>query len=272
MNKSDIQYGVREISLDSWKDFFDLNMELFVTSPAYIYRGQTNYDWPLRSTIDRLLSLYPRRKVLGGGSPEYLDRDPLSEEEHLKAFKHTIRGLRGPNPSSLDDDEAWALGQHHRLATPLLDWTRSPFLSLFFAFEEKKCFLADDQWGEPKYRGVYVLSSSTIETIAKDDTPSVRLFSPKNDANYRSISQAAVFIRLSRGTDLETYVTERVEENYSGAIFTKIKIPNADRDACLVALNKMNINHSTLFPDIDGAAKYVNSLWCPGHEDSIAYI
>ena len=28
----------------------------------------------------------------------------------------------------------------------------------------------------------------------------------------------------------------------------------------------------TLFPDIDGAARYVNSLWEPGHEDLSAYI
>ena len=54
--------------------------------------------------------------------------------------------------------------------------------------------------------------------------------------------------------------------------FTKIRIPNEGRTPCLVALNKMNINRMTLFPDIDGAARYVNSIWQPGHEDLIAFI
>jgi hypothetical protein len=37
-------------------------------------------------------------------------------------------------------------------------------------------------------------------------------------------------------------------------------------------LNKMGINHMTLFPDIGGAARHVNSLWQPGHEDSIEHV
>jgi hypothetical protein len=79
---------------------------------------------------------------------------------------------------------------------------------------------------------------------------------------------------MPRETDLENYVKENFRDHNRDfqSTFTKIKIPNEDRDGCLVALNKMNINYMTLFPDIDGAAKHVNSLWRPGHEDSIAYV
>lgn len=272
VNESSVQNGVKEIRLDSWREFFQLTTGLFATGPAYIYRGQVNYDWPLRSTLDRLKSRYPKRKNPGGGVPGFFDSSPLTEEQHLDAFKRAIRGRRGPNPGPLTEDDYWALGQHHGLATPLLDWTRSPFVALFFAFEQEKCFLPGDEWAEPEHRGVYMLSTSVIETVAKDDVLGVSLLSPETDANYRSISQAALLTRLPREVDLEGYVKKKYTDETHNAIFAKIKIPNADRDECLVALNKMNINYMTLFPDIDGAARHVNSLWQPGHEDSIAFV
>ena len=272
MNESLTQNGVKEIRLDSWREFFELTTKLFATAPAYIYRGQANYDWPLRSGLDRLESRHPKRKNFGGSGPEFFGSPPFTDEEHLDAFRRAIRGRRGPNPEQLAEDDLWALGQHHGLATPLLDWTRSPFVALFFAFEEEKCFISADKWAQPKDRGVYILSTSLIKTVAGADAPAVRLLSPETDANYRLNSQAAIFIHMPRRTELEHYVQEHFPSDDRDPTFTRILIPNRDRDECLVALNKMNINHMTLFPDIDGAARHVNSMWQPGHEDSLAYV
>ena len=268
--------GVKEIRLDSWRKFMQLTTDLFATGPAYIYRGQANYEWPLVSSLDRLESRYPKRKNLCGRVADCFDRPPFTEEEHLNAFKRAIRGRRGVNPPPLTEDDYWTLGQHHGLATPLLDWTRSPFVALFFAFEEEKCLVADEKWAEPEYRGVYILSTAAIKTTATDKNavPGVRLSSSESDANYRLISQTALLIRMPRKTSLEGYVASHFagDTHDAATAFTKIKVPNTDRDGCLVALNKMNINRMTLFPDIDGAAKHVNSLWQPGHEDLIAYV
>ena len=262
--------GVREIRLDSWQEFFDASAELFSGAPAFVYRGQANYAWPLTTTLDRLQERHPKRKNLCGNIPEWFDRPPLTEEEHLTAFKTAIRGRRGANAPKLSDDEYWALGQHHGLATPLLDWTRAPFAALFFAFEEEQCQLAAGKWGDPEFRGVYVLSTST-STIT-DDRVGLRVLSAATESNCRIISQAGLLIRIPRQQDVEAYVRESFAGQIHETTFTRIKIPNKDRTPCLVALNKMNINRMTLFPDIDGAAQYVNSIWQPGHEDLIAYI
>jgi len=273
MEESSVQNGTKEIRLDSWHEFFQLTTDLFATGPAYVYRGQTNYAWPLTTSLDRLESRYPHRKNLSGGVPDFFTSPPFTEEEHLNAFKRAIRGRRGSNPPPLTtENDYWALAQHHGLATPLLDWTRSPFVALFFAFEEEKCLVADHRWAEPDYRGVYILSTSSIDAVGTDVTARVEVVSPESDDNYRLISQNALFVRLPRKTDLKSYVETHFAGQSNSATFIAIKIPNSDRDGCLVALNKMNINHMTLFPDIDGAAKHVNSLWRPGHEDSIAWV
>jgi hypothetical protein len=272
VEKKSVENGVQEIELNSWREFFDLTVNTFSGAPAYIYRGQSNYDWPLRSSLDRLRARYPERKNLTCDIPHFFPVPPISEEEQLKAFRRSIRGRRGQTPSTLNDDECWALGQHHGLATPLLDWTRFPFVALFFAFAEESPLDDAVKRSAPADRGVYALSISTIETSANNDSSGVRIISPEGDADYRLVSQGGILLRMPAESDLESYVSGRFEGETPDATLIKVKIPDNDRHGCLVALDKMNINYMTLFPDIGGAAKYVNSLWQPGHENSLPYV
>lgn len=270
MKKESVADGVQEVSLDSWHEFFNLANDLFAQAPAFVYRGQRDYDWLLKSSLDRWEEKYPYRKNLSGSITKEFLSPPLSPEDQLKAFKNAIRGRRGPNPPWWDDpDDWWALGQHHGLKTPLLDLTRSPYVALFFAFEEEK---SDCQ--ESKYRGVYALSSAIIPAKGSREASndSAYLVSSDSDANSRLISQAGLFVKLPEKTELECHIRQKYVGDVHRTILTKIKILDIDRHDCLVALNKMNINYMTLFPDIEGAAKHVNSLWQPGHEDSIAYV
>jgi hypothetical protein len=271
MRQSTTVNGVDQYELASWADFLPLTNDVFSKRPAFVFRGQASSSWPLLSTLDRLEQRFPKRKNLVPGAPEFFEAPPLSDEQHLNAFKRAVRGRRGPNAPSLNEDEYWALGQHHGLATPLLDFTRSPYVALFFAFEEET-ICVDGKMIPPESRAVYALSTRIIEIQEKGQQERVQIVSPESDANYRLISQAALFVKMLRRTDLESYVRARCCDTGPYAFFTKIIIPNRDRHACLIALNKMNINHMSLFPDIDGAAKHVNSLWQPGHEDSVPFV
>ena len=273
MIESEIFDGVQEITLESWKEFFPLSTDKFAFAPAYVYRGQAKYDWALESTMDRHERQFPSRKHLGGTNSEFFTSRPLSPEEHLGAFKRATRGRRGYNPPQWSDDDYWALGQHHGLCTPLMDFTRSPYAALFFAFEHEK-ICVEDRMIVPEFRGIFALSTATIgkpEHKPEKEEDWVRLISPDSDANFRLVSQGGLFAKLPRKTDLETYVRNAFKGDDKGATFLKVKLPstNEQRHECLVALNKMNLNYMTLFPDIEGAAKHVNSIWQPGHEDSL---
>lgn len=272
MEQLPVRDGVEQYRLDSWRDFLELATKRFATSPAYVYRGQADLEWPVLSSLDRHEKKFPKRKNLVGRTPEYFDRPPLSEEQHLTAFKRALRGNREWAGGGLTDDEYWALGQHHGLATPLTDWTRSPFIALFFAFEEAVRMDRDGRMSEPAHRVVHALSTSAIQPGGSSGDDAVRFVSPVSGTNHRLISQAALLLKLPRHTDLESYVRTQFHGESHCSTLVKVEIPNEDRQGCLVALNKMNINRMSLFPDADGAARYVNSLWESGHEDSLAYV
>ncbi|MNR47557.1 hypothetical protein D3C85_1666730 [compost metagenome] len=58
--------------------------------------------------------------------------------------------------------------------------------------------------------------------------------------------------------DIESWVNKY--NTYKGGEMSLIKIiiPNSGIQDCLRYLNRMNINHSTLFPDLSGASDYCN--------------
>jgi hypothetical protein len=270
-NPPPIQHGIQEWALKSWTEFCKLIATHFEDAPAYIFRGQADAKWKLKSSLDRLEDQYPRSDYRTKRVSHQLDCPPANRETHLRAFRQAVRGRPGVAPPPADDSECWALGQHHGLATPMLDWTLSPFVALFFAFEEKN---------DAEQRAVFAVSSSVIKEKDSRDDPAPLPFLPTNEASYRLLVQAGLFLKMPRNTELEDYVrshfdTESSPQNSSArAVLMKIRIVNneVDRAACLKMLNKMNINRMTLFPDPDGAARYINALWEIDFDTSLGYI
>jgi hypothetical protein len=259
--------GIITFRLSSWSHFFDfLEEELFSNATysrrVYVWRGQRRADWSLSTTLDRLLD---RLGILLETSKKIEDKS----NEHLSAFKYAARGRRGTNPSALSENEWWALGQHFGLATPLLDWTRSPFAAAYFAFEE----LATDH---TLNRVVYALDQRAVirkneelEKIRKNEElgdgasvgggrlPTVEFIEPLSDDNQRLVSQGGCFTRAPVGVPIEIWISRAFEAS-TQAILWRIEIPDADRSICLRALNRMNINHLSLFPDLIGASRSTN--------------
>jgi len=250
--------GTITFRLATWSRFFDfLEAEVFNASidskHAYIWRGQRRSDWSLSSSLDRL---FQRLSLLTAG-PDVLER---RSKEHLESFKYATRGRRGRNPAPLLENEWWALGQHFGLATPLLDWTRSPFAAAYFAFEESGTESTD-------YRVVYGLDQHAVkrksDELLEDQSfeegrpPVIDFIDPMSDENQRLVSQSGLFTRAPIGTPIEQWVA-RAFESSAEAVLLRIEIPNVDRLTCLRALNRMNINHLSLFPDLGGASRSTN--------------
>jgi hypothetical protein len=214
------------------------------TGGEIIYRGQRRFDWQLESTLTRRFD--------GGAIP------PDMAERMLKKFKLAMRG-RGIDLSETLENEVWAYGQHYGLATPLVDWTDSPFVALFFAFAKE-----DVEAEKPNpSRAVFRLNRAKVEELLPE-----LFFEPALGENARLVNQAGLFTVTPAGDDnLATAIINAIIE--TGAIdpddadqlanyICKIHIPNVERDACLAMLRKMNIHHANLFPDPSGASDYCN--------------
>ena len=239
----DPEDGVKVLEFDSWRAFVEHMMGERTLYAGYVYRGQRDSDWDIWSTYDRLDD--------SGAVQFRLDR-------HLHHFRSAVRARRSPGerPPRTENDW-WALGRHYGLATPLTDWTCSPFVALYFAYFESD-FTADR-------RAVCALQGASVEErvrellerqeIARADA--VELFTSESDENLRMISQSGVFVKLPEGRDLESWIRQYFAGS-EAEILIKYLLPNTEREECLRGLNRMNINHMTLFPDLAGAAAYCN--------------
>jgi hypothetical protein len=142
--------GITEFHVTKW-DAFGLGVEFFAKDLGFIFRGQRVSDWKLETTLDRLHSKLDKR-IDVNSTYDYL----------LEKFAKSIRGRTEISKDIVENkDELWALGQHYGLATPLLDWTYSIYVSVFFAFENP----------EPSttgFRTIWALHRNGVEKTLKN--------------------------------------------------------------------------------------------------------
>ena len=78
-----------------------------------------------------------------------------------------------------------------------------------------------------------------------------------SDENQRLVSQSGLFTKAPILVPVDLWVPKAFEGSHA-AILLRIKIPDAGRLSCLRTLNRMNINHLSLFPDLAGASRSTN--------------
>jgi hypothetical protein len=248
MKPISFEHGVEHVAVSNWEDFVTF-MGARLLFPQYVWRGQRDSTWRLEPTLDRLL-----RKLGKAG-------DVRTANAHLMRFKRAIRGRRGTNPPEIPgENDWWALGQHHGLASPLLDWTESPFVAAFFAFESS----VPSSTGS---RMVFAISKTAVEIQSREIArahrgsarpPIVEFVEPFSNENPRLVNQRALFTRTPSGMDLEAWVRANFPREHKHVRLRKYEVPETERQMALRSLNRMNINHSSLFPDLYGASKYAN--------------
>lgn len=245
----DVIDGVREVVCENWLGFVNFLNGKLSEYEKYVYRGHASSAWKLESSLDRLVEQAPNKTILKSQMVK-------KRAAHLQNFKFATRGRR-QFPIELSDDDWWALGQHHGLATPLLDWTESPYVAAYFALSANHKVMTERCV-------VFGLSTSFVEQInnnaellKKSFWGDLKLFTPQSDENIRLVSQRGLFSIAQYAPSVEEWISEHAI-GYEKAALLKITIPASERDIALRNLNRMNVNHLSLFPDLYGASKYCN--------------
>lgn len=115
-----------ETTMEKWNDIVSFN-QLFLSN--YIFRGQGDANWPIESTLLRLV----RRCHSERNDPNTVN---IYEQKMLKEFKYRFP-LYEPNIMiDYNNNVEWlALMQHYGAPTRLIDFTTSIFVALFFALD-----------------------------------------------------------------------------------------------------------------------------------------
>src|SRR6266700_3005738 len=136
-------------------------------STSWAFRGMGNAEWTLQPSLERL-----------NINPFVVE---TAEQYLLTTFQRRVHHYVSDPPDKDDILEWLALQQHHGAPTRLLDWTKSPYVALFFALDERRdengnCALwaVDLQWCKEQaiqqieQRGITGIDRE--ESLAKPDT------------------------------------------------------------------------------------------------------
>lgn len=253
INVDEFDGNIPSSRVKSWQDFISFVNEgkFCEQDDEVLFRGQRNGSWALTPSIARL--------------SENGTYSQKAADIQLENFKYSIRGRTKVPVSQLGTDDVWALGQHYGLWTPLLDWSRSPFVAMFFAMSEP-----DPKGESPKNysRTVFRINRTKLSEYMDEDF----FINPLSSDHDRLISQDGLFTLSPAGeTTLEYQVINSLAENgilvddpdILKEYICKIHIPisnDIERKEAIVALRRMNLHFANLYPDLEGSSMHCNDL------------
>jgi hypothetical protein len=204
--------------------------------------------------------------------------NPLENEKNLllefqRAAHHYISLT--PQPDQLVD---WlALMQHHGVPTRLLDWTRSPYVALYFVMREKlgkdgALWAIDLKWLEersnellrqhdqhsPDRTGFRAFFEYVNRMICRNDNPHVIVSATPMQLNERMlVQQGHLLCNLRHDVQfspilLGMLIHPRVADRQ---VVSKVIVRKVQRLRLLEELRRMNIHSASLFPGLDGFAR-----------------
>ena len=224
-----------------------------------LWRGQRDTSWNLASAFERLAA-----KRLEDSPDETKEKKRLSalKNKLYQEFKLRIVGSTSVRVRELagQPQQLWAIGRHFGLLTPLLDWTESSYIGLFFAIRDLL-----DHRKEPS--GKIVLQQddevALYKLVQSEDLTdgTLKIERSRIEGLSRLTAQKGAFTFLDDDTFRYLSIEAFLDEKGKKACLTKYVLHGDDEiKAALAEINAAGIDARMLLPDEHGAAQAVNVL------------
>lgn len=234
---------IRAEKLSSWSDFKDWATEVGRTRDVGAFRGHGDSNFSLSTTLQRTGRFRLER---------YCSETIQEFCEHAEATLGTRFRLADGN----DFSTLLGLAQHHGLPTPLLDWTRSPYVAAFFAFSDAL------EWRDTRkatHVRIYGLSNEYFNLTSK---PVVKLpyfapyavslkITPLN--NPRLYAQQGLFM-VTNTSNVEHVLLE-MGAKIGREFLVAADVPCSCASDALEDLRYMGLTAATMFPGLDGVCR-----------------
>jgi hypothetical protein len=228
-----------------------------------LFRGQRDASWRLNSTLERATDFPMKierylRKIRNIHKPLEVFTDKKWDFDFEKAFNFS-----GSFHLDMELYELMVYLRHHGYPSPLLDWSESPFVAAFFAFNDID---RQDQNDTNDRVAIYIY----FDNIGQGKTwwegaSHVETLGPNIVAHKRHhIQQCQYTVCVKEGREKEREVRyydshqaffDRKEKDQS--VLQKYTLPFSERNKVLRKLKLMNINPYTLFGSDDSLVQHL---------------
>ena len=250
-----------EIRINDWNDFnqhFN-DYEVKYSKIDWLFRGQSNENWKLESSIYRIIGKIVKSEEEARGYEAGSIKKFFSEYLLYQNENDTQASVLSESAAHNPYFRHLVYMQHHASPTRLLDWTESPYIALYFAVIDN---LEDD--------GALFLVKTEIMQTTKCDilgecaqyhVPYIECFSDWVKTRRVAIQQGWFTISnrilFEHGKILDN--SKNTTEDFSKIIISK----DFKREA-LYRLHLMNISAKTLFPGLDGLGAWTKEKMITG--------
>lgn len=247
------------------KHLTDVKKEMSPTSKV-LYRGQADASWHLTSSLERqtkksdnsveayeqqLLKILPEVAALSGND----FKNELAENSG-SSIQNSAHTYRPKNPTLM------VYARQHGYPTPILDWTESLYIALFFALQSSF---------EPAQKKLAIYTYAVDEAEVDDSAGEFRLL-PLNGviAHKRHFMQQARYAYAVRKIKNSWFYTslETTNEMFFGDV-EKFTIPSSQREEGLDMLASMNITPFTLYGTEESLLESLAWKYRNGFSDSM---